>query len=56
MEGEVDIPDFIQALKDIDYSGWLSLELWHREDTFAKRTLKEDTRRSIQYLRELIQG
>jgi inosose dehydratase len=56
LEGEVDVPDFIQALKDINYSGWLSLELWHREDTFAKRTFIEDTRRSIQYPKELVRG
>lgn len=54
VEGEIDMAALAQAIKDIDYSGWLSMELWHRADTGAKRTMVDDVRRSIDYLRSLM--
>jgi inosose dehydratase len=54
LEGEVDVRAVVEALREIGYEGWLALELWHREDTRATRTMIEDVRRSIGYLKELV--
>jgi inosose dehydratase len=39
---------------DIEYEGWLSLEIWHRKDNNPKRTMIEDTKISIDYINQLI--
>lgn len=54
VEGEIDVAALAQALKDIGYKGWLALELWHRADTGATRSMVEDVRRSIDHLRALM--
>lgn len=54
VEGEIDFGALAQALQDIDYSGWLALELWHRADTGATRSMAEDVQRSIAHLRALL--
>lgn len=52
IEGDLDFSALLRALGEIGYDGWLALELWHRSDTHARRTMIEDVRRSIGYLRE----
>ncbi len=53
LEGEIDIESFITTLHRIGYTGWLTLELWHREDTLPKRSLKEDTKLSAKFLERI---
>jgi inosose dehydratase len=54
LDGEIDLAAIVNALREIDYTGWLSLELWHRHDTQPQRTMVEDVRRSIEYLESLL--
>lgn len=54
LEGDLSIPEIVAALDEISYEGWLTLELWHREDTHAVRSMKEDSQRSIELLRQCI--
>lgn len=54
MEGDVDMHALMEALRTANYRGWLTLELWHPPETQPLRTMVEDVRRSIAYLRELI--
>lgn len=51
LEGELDIAALLAALPD--YSGWLTLELWHPETMVPERSMTEDTRRSADWLRRL---
>jgi inosose dehydratase len=50
-DGEISMAEILAAAPD--YSGWLTLELWHPNDMEPERTMQEDTRRSVQYLRSL---
>ena len=52
-EGDMDIAAFVQVLKDIDYSGWITTELWHRQDVDVTRSLVDDQRRTVELLRQL---
>ena len=52
-EGDMDIAAFVQVLKDIDYSGWITTELWHRQDVDVTRSLLDDQRKSVELLRQL---
>jgi len=52
LEGDLDIPALLDALPD--YRGWLTLELWHPDTMTPQRSLAEDTRRSVDYLRSLV--
>lgn len=54
LEGELDIEAVVDAAKAADYEGWFSLELWHPEETRPERSMTEDVRRSIDYLKEII--
>jgi len=51
LEGDIDFEKLIAALKEIGYKGWLTLELWHPLQTHPVRSMIEDVRRSIEYLR-----
>ncbi|WP_274650811.1 sugar phosphate isomerase/epimerase family protein [Paenibacillus humicola] len=53
-EGEIDLRAFAGALGAADYSGWMALELWHPQETKPLRSMEEDVRRSIAYLKSLI--
>jgi sugar phosphate isomerase/epimerase len=53
LEGELDIEAFVKTLYGIGYTGWLTLELWHREDTFPIRSLKGDTKLSAGFLKRI---
>jgi len=52
-EGDMDLAAFIKALKDNGYPGWLTTELWHRQDVKVTRSLCEDQKRSVALLRRL---
>ncbi len=52
-EGDMDLAAFVQALKDAGYAGWLTTELWHRQDVKTTRSLAEDQKRSVELLRKL---
>jgi sugar phosphate isomerase/epimerase len=54
IDGDINMRKLIHVLKDIRYTGWLTLELWHREDNHPQRTMVEDTRISIDYLKQMI--
>ncbi|UVI31275.1 sugar phosphate isomerase/epimerase family protein [Paenibacillus spongiae] len=54
LEGEIDMPKLVQALKDIGYNGWLAFELLHSEENRPVRTMVEDVRRSVDYLKSLL--
>jgi inosose dehydratase len=54
IDGDINMRNLIRALKDIEYKGWLAFELWHREDNHPQRSMVEDTRISIDYLKQAI--
>lgn len=54
-EGDMDIAAFIRVLKQNGYQGWLTTELWHRQDVKITMSLMENQRRSVQLLRKLWQ-
>ncbi|MBO7744719.1 sugar phosphate isomerase/epimerase [Paenibacillus sp. MWE-103] len=49
-EGDIDMKALLNAASEIGYDGWLTFELLHEEETRAKRTLAEDTARSVAFL------
>jgi len=51
--GDMNVGAFVQALKDVGYSGWLTTELWHRADTAATISLVEAQQRTVSLLRRL---
>lgn len=51
LDGDVDIAGVLQTAASADYQGWLTLELWHPDTMAPARTMVEDVRRSIDYLR-----
>ncbi|MCQ6562641.1 sugar phosphate isomerase/epimerase family protein [Paenibacillus mendelii] len=51
LEGEIDMAKLARALTDIGYSGWLAFELLHNEENRPVRTMIEDVRRSVDYLK-----
>lgn len=55
ISGDVNMQNLIRKLNKIDYNGWLAFELWHREDNHPRRSMVEDTRISIDYLKQAIQ-
>lgn len=55
-DGEISIPELLAAASAANYAGWLTLELWHPETLQPERSMLEDTRRSIEYLRGLLEG
>lgn len=55
IDGDINMRNLIRALYDIEYNGWLTFELWHREDNHPKRSMVEDTRISIDFLKQAIQ-
>lgn len=54
LEGDLDIAAIVKTAVEAGYDGWLSLELWHPDSMNPKRSMTEDTKRSIGYLRELL--
>lgn len=54
LEGDVDIPAFLDALDEAGYEGWLAMELWHPPETGAVRSMAEDAARSADWLRRLV--
>jgi sugar phosphate isomerase/epimerase len=52
-EGDMDLKAFLEVLKKNNYAGWLTTELWHRNDVNVTRSLMEDQKRSVELLREL---
>jgi inosose dehydratase len=54
VEGEIDMRQLVGALSGIGYEGWLAFELLHRQEPRPKRTMIEDVRRSVEYLKQLI--
>lgn len=52
-EGDLDLAAILAAIHAVGYSGWGSLELWHRQDTEVTRSMLECQRESLAYLREL---
>lgn len=53
-EGDIDFLALTGALTEIGYEGWLALELWHPPTTNAVRSMEDDVRRSIDYLKVFI--
>ena len=54
LEGDLDIAAIVSGLVGGGYRGWLSMELVHRAATGARRSMVEDVRRSVEYLRPLV--
>ncbi len=52
-QGQMDIGLFLAELNAQGYDGWLTTELWHREDVPRTMSLVEDQRRSVELLRNL---
>lgn len=51
-DGDISFADLLAAADG--YDGWLTLELWHPEPLQPERSMIEDTRRSLGYLRGLL--
>jgi sugar phosphate isomerase/epimerase len=56
LEGDLDVAAIVAALLEGGYDGWLSMELWHPAATAPQRTMVEDVRRSVAFLRRLVAG
>ncbi|WP_078382481.1 sugar phosphate isomerase/epimerase family protein [Sutcliffiella halmapala] len=54
LDGEIDMKELVSALNEVEYKGWLTFELWHREDNHPRRTMVEDTKLSIDFLKQAI--
>lgn len=52
-EGDMDLAAFLGVLKQNGYSGWLTTELWQRQDVKVTRSLVENQKRSVDLLRRL---
>jgi sugar phosphate isomerase/epimerase len=55
LEGDLALPALVAALLDSGYRGWLSMELWHPAPTAPQRSMVEDVRRSVAFLRRLVE-
>jgi inosose dehydratase len=55
IDGDIDMPGMIHELKKINYEGYLTFELVHYEETQAKRSMVEDTRISVEFLKKAIE-
>lgn len=53
LDGALDIAAIVARIKAIGYSGWVGLELWHREDVPVARTMVECQREALAYLKRL---
>ena len=53
-DGDIDMQEVARQIRAISYSGWVSLELWHRKDTLAERPMIDCQRESLALLRELL--
>ena len=54
VEGQIDMRKLMGELADLEYQGWLTLELWHPAEIRPQRTMVDDVRISVEYLRKLI--
>lgn len=54
LEGDVNFPSLIAAADAAGYSGWFTLELWHPDTIQPHRSMGEDFRRSVDYVRSLL--
>ena len=54
-EGALDTAAIAQAILAAGYRGWVSLELWHRDDVTVTRTMAECQRESLTYLRSVLE-
>ena len=52
-EGDMDVQAFLAVLKKNGYDGWLTTELWHRDDVEVTRSLVEDQKLTVELLRKL---
>ncbi len=52
-EGDIDLAAVLSPLRAADYAGWLTTELWHREDVARTMSLLENQRRSAALLHDL---
>jgi len=52
-EGDMHVAAFIAVLKECGYTGWLTTELWHRNDVTVTRSMLENQRRTVDLLRRL---
>ena len=54
-EGAMDIRAIAAAIKSSGYSGWVALELWHRNDVAVNHSMVDCQRESLAWLRSLLQ-
>ncbi|MDQ8736791.1 sugar phosphate isomerase/epimerase [Paenibacillus sp. LHD-38] len=53
LEGDIPMQKLLHELADTGYCGWLTFELLHNEENRPIRTMEEDVRRSVDYLKTL---
>ena len=53
-EGVMDMPAIAAAIKASGYSGWVALELWHRNDVAVSRSMLDCQRESLAWLRQVL--
>jgi inosose dehydratase len=56
IDGNIDMRGMLHELKKINYEGYLTFELVHYEETQAKRTMVEDTRLSVDFLKKVLEN
>ena len=52
-EGDIDMAAVLAPIKAVGYAGWLTTELWHRDDVARTQSLMENQRRSVDLLHQL---
>ncbi len=54
LEGDLDVGSVVRGLVKGGYRGWMTLELWHPGGMVPSRSMLEDVRRSVDYVREAV--
>jgi sugar phosphate isomerase/epimerase len=49
--GALDIPALVEGIKAPGYSGWVALELWHRDDVPTTKSMVECQTEALRYLK-----
>ena len=53
-EGDIDMAAVVAAMKDVGYSGWVALELYHPPETPVTQSMLDYQKESLAYLRGLL--
>lgn len=54
--GDLDMAEFLRYLREADYGGWLTLELWHPEGMQPTGSMRDAVKRSVDWLADRLNG